>query len=67
MRDEKCGSRDVRVRTQVRLPDDVYYGVRYVAAGLDMSFNAAVIFLLREALEGHRELIPNLQSSQTAR
>ena len=57
----------VKVRTQVRLPDDVYYGVRYVAAGLDMSFNTAVIFLLREALEGHRELIPSCQSSQKAR
>ena len=58
---------ETRTRTQVRLPDDVYYGTRYVAAGLDMSFNSALIYLLREALEAHHELIPNHQSFQKER
>ena len=45
-------------RTQVRLPDDVYFGVRHVAAATETSFNGAIIALLQEALANHREQIP---------
>ena len=50
-------------RTQVRFPDDVYFSVRHVAAAQEESFNSAVISLLREALEGHRDQIPIAESS----
>lgn len=51
--------RDVIHRTQVRFPSDVYFQVRHVAAAMDVSFNAAVMNLLQEALEGHREQFPS--------
>ncbi len=45
-------------RTQVRFPEDIYFKVRYVAAAEELSFNGALILLLREALEGHRGQFP---------
>ncbi len=54
-------------RTQVRLPEDVYFAVRHVAAASETSFNGAVISLLREALANHREQIPKPQSSRSER
>lgn len=50
---------DVIHRTQVRFPSDIYFRVRHVAAAMDISFNAAVMTLLQEALEGHHEQFPN--------
>ena len=52
-------------RTQIRLPEEVYFEVRHVAAATETSFNGAIISLLREALADHREQIPTLQSSRS--
>ena len=47
-------------RTQVRFPEEVYFPVRHVAASMDISFNEALIVLLREALEAHHGKFPTL-------
>ena len=52
------------IRTQTRFPDEIHEAIRHVGAAEGVSFNAALVRLVAEALESHRDQLPMMLLSQ---
>jgi hypothetical protein len=52
------------IRTQTRFPDAIYEAVRHVGAAEGISFNAALVSLISQALGSHRDQLPTKLLSQ---
>ena len=55
---------DDLIRTQTRFPDEIHEAIRHVGAAEGMSFNAALVRLVSQALEFRHEQLPTKLLSQ---